>query len=122
MIGSNSHDGRGDAALRAELSLRRLQPRLDEVWDSCCADVAIRESFERRLAQNWRALFENLFELYGDQYDFFYWLEQVLRTAAQSWAERPASLRAVDERRLHDPDWFLSERMVGGALYVDLFS
>ncbi len=66
--------------------------------------------------------FTLLFELYGSRYDFFYHLEQILLTAVRGWANRPESLRAIDRHRMNEPEWFNSERMVGGALYVDLFS
>jgi amylosucrase len=38
------------------------------------------------------------------------------------WLQRPPDLRASDEKRQVDPNWFLSEKVVGIVLYVDLFS
>ncbi len=72
--------------------------------------------------EHWRPLFRLLFQLYGSRYDFFFHLEQVLLTAAQAWADRPEDLRGIDHHRINEPDWFVSEKIVGGALYVDLFS
>ena len=110
-------------ARHAEKSLERLIPRIrpllapydeqhNEMWNI----------FERRLRQQWERLFRLLVSLYGQQYDFFYHLEQILATAVRSWQERPDYLKDLDEQREKDPQWFQSEKMVGGIIYVDLFS
>ena len=80
------------------------------------------QGFTTRLQGNWQRLFGLLHHLYGWQYDFFYHLEQIVFTAARSWLDRPAHLRALDVQRVEQPDWFQSQDMVGGVLYVDLFS
>ncbi|MBS3809159.1 MAG: alpha-glucosidase C-terminal domain-containing protein [Desulfobacterales bacterium] len=107
----------------AQKSLERLLPRVraamgphDEKYD------LLWEKFEGRLKNEWERLFRILVQLYGWQYDFFYHLEQILVTAARSWAERPEYLKILDEQREADPQWFQSQEMVGGVLYVDLFS
>ncbi|MGB7344189.1 MAG: alpha-amylase family glycosyl hydrolase [Pirellulaceae bacterium] len=130
MIESNHHRPLNNGAVgakspiqfKAELSLQRLMPRLDEVWESEPADQKLQHDFEVRLAQHWPELFELLYELYGERYDFFYHLEQILATAARAWLNRPETLRELDRHRINEPEWFASERVVGGALYVDLFS
>ncbi|MCA9121930.1 MAG: alpha-glucosidase C-terminal domain-containing protein [Planctomycetaceae bacterium] len=109
-------------AYEADLSLRRLRPRLDAEWDRSQTPEEAICRFESRLAEHWPSLFMLLFELYGQRYDFFYHLEQILLTAARGWADRPEALRELDAHRINEPDWFQSERIVGGALYVDLFS
>lgn len=111
-----------DISFEAELSLKRLLPRLEEMWRQGNVEPAEVHDFQERLREYWPRLFEHLFELYGNRYDFFYHLEQILLTAAHSWQERSARLKEVDEHRINQPDWFASEKMVGGALYVDLFS
>ncbi|WP_153559059.1 amylosucrase [Roseimaritima sediminicola] len=129
MIGS-SHNGAlavgraapGSVQFEAELSLKRLLPRIEPVWQAEHVDDRLQHEFETRLEEHWLPLFVLLRQLYGDRYDFFYHLEQILLTAAQAWAHRPPSLQAVDRHRVNEPDWFTSEKMVGGALYVDLFS
>jgi len=40
----------------------------------------------------------------------------------RAWLERPKATQALDEKREADPDWYLSEKMVGIVLYVYLFS
>ena len=107
---------------QAELTLRRLMPRMDAVWQSYDIDERTIEEFHRRLVQHWNELFTLLFELYGSRYDFFFHLEQILITTATAWAERPEPLKAVDRHRVLEPNWFEAETVVGGALYVDLFS
>jgi amylosucrase len=108
---------------QAEKSLERLLSRVrtrmgpeeemrGELWDQ----------FEGRLRREWERLFRILVQLYGWQYDFFYHLEQILITAARAWAERPGYLKEIDAAHEADPQWFQSEKMVGGVLYVDLFS
>jgi amylosucrase len=78
--------------------------------------------FTHRLVRHWESFFRLLQHLYGGYYDFFYHLQQIVWTAARRWSERPDALKALDARREADPDWFQSRKMVGGVLYVDLFS
>ncbi len=119
---SQSNDFRRDQDYDAQLSLQRLWPRLQSLWDALNTEDAIRREFEERLVVHWPSLFQLLRTLYGSRYDFFYHLEQILTTAASAWSDRPESLRAMDRVRLNQPEWFSSEQIVGGALYVDLFS
>lgn len=130
MIGSIHSGGAANGApeapggirFEADLSMRRLMPRLQAYWDETGIDEKLRHEFELRLKEQWHRLFRLLFGLYGSRYDFFYHLEQILVTAARAWAERSETLREIDRHRINEPDWFGSEKVVGGALYVDLFS
>jgi amylosucrase len=105
---------------QADLSLTRLLPRLRE--QIAGAAPADRQAFEARLAANFPALFELLIRLYGERYDFFYHLEQILAAAADSWLARPAELKELDAAREADCFWFQSQQMLGGVCYVDLFA
>lgn len=111
-----------DPQYEADISLQRLLPSLHDHWDSLDTPQAIRDEFEERLREYWAKLFFLMLDLYGDRYDFFYHIQQIVLTTATSWANRPESLREIDRRRVNQPDWFASEEVVGGALYVDLFS
>lgn len=122
MIGSNENGVPNNIAFKADLTLERLRPRLEEVWRTSQIDEAKRHEFEVRLDEQWRGLFELLFQLYHSRYDFFFHIEQIITAAARAWAERPDQLCESDRHRINDPDWFQSEKIVGGALYVDLFS
>ncbi len=113
---------RTDIEFKADLTLQRLQPRLDDFWQTNPQGADRRREFDGRLQKHWRPLFAILLQLYGTRYDFFYHIEQVLLTAARAWLERSDELRHIDQHRILAPDWFESEHVVGGALYVDLFS
>jgi amylosucrase len=105
---------------QAAISLDRLWPRLDALLSEQ-APSQQRQAFEARLRHEWERLFGLLFELYRGNYDFFYQLEQLLLAAGRSWMARPDWLKQLDARREAEPEWFQSQRMVGGVLYVDLF-
>src|SRR4051812_9881719 len=105
---------------QAAVSLDRLWPRLETALGEQ-ASLPQRQAFEARLRHEWERLFGLLLALYGDQYDFFYHLEQLLLAAGRSWLARPDWLKQLDARREADPQWFQSQHMVGGVLYVDLF-
>lgn len=122
MIASNENGKPDDNQLKADLTLKRLRPRLEEIWQRCGTEKAKQQEFESRLRAHWPQLFGLLFKLYGTRYDFFYHIEQILCTAVEAANERPSVLREQDRHRTHEPDWFQSEKIVGGALYVDLFS
>ena len=122
MIGLNDNGKPDDISLKADLTLKRLQPRLEGIWQRNETDEARRHEFESRLQVHWHQLFRLLFELYGTRYDFFFHVEQLLCTAATAYGERPEELLEQDRHRINEPDWFQSEKIVGGALYVDLFS
>ena len=106
----------------ADLTLQRLSPSLQRLWDQEQTETDLQQEFQNRLDCHWYELFSLLLELYGGRYDFHYHLEQILLTAAESYLRRPEKLKIIDRQRGYDPDWFLSQKMVGGALYVDLFA
>jgi amylosucrase len=107
----------------SELSLSRVMPVLRAEFKTEASESPENwQTFETRLRREWNRLFELLLNLYGHHYDFFYHLEQLILTLARSWTDRPESLKTIDAEREADPLWFQSEKMVGGVLYVDLFS
>lgn len=99
------------------ITLRRLWPRLEPLLSARERDL-----FFARLDEHFPAVFRLLYDLYGQRYDFFYHLEQILLTAARLFVARPTDLKVLDEQRAADPSWFQSEHMVGGVCYVDLFA
>lgn len=110
----------------ANRSLRRIRPKITRRIEAAVPDdlgrVRLHETIDHRLDEHWITLFRLLYQLYGHHYDFFYYLEDIALTAIDSWLDRPADLKDLDQRRENDPGWYLSERMAGGSLYVDLFS
>ncbi len=112
-----------DLSLEAELSLARIRPRLEENFASYAGAHAEHwANFLSRLKANFEPLFKILLHLYGHQYDFFYHLESLLVLLAQSWIDRPDSLKALDDAREVEPNWFQDHQMLGGVCYVDLFA
>ncbi|MEM8911799.1 MAG: alpha-amylase family glycosyl hydrolase [Planctomycetota bacterium] len=107
---------------RADDALERLLPRLQPVWEVEGVNDQDAAEFMLRLSRHWRQLFRLLHGLYSDRWDFFYHLEQIVLTLVRGWLLREDSLRKLDEARMNHPTWYLSEELVGGALYVDLFS
>ncbi len=110
------------AQRQAAQALERLLPRVESAFEHAGGHIEDWRAFETRLRREWPRLFGLLIRLYGQQYDFFYHLEQLLLAAARSWRERPAWLKRLDAARERDPDWFQSQAMVGGVLYVDRWS
>jgi amylosucrase len=111
------------AQARAAITLERLWPRVRAEFEAqAAAQPEHWALFETRLTREWPRLFGLLVGLYGGVYDFYYHLERLLAAAAQSWLERPAWLKQRDARREAEPQWFQSQRMIGGVLYVDLFA
>ncbi len=112
----------GSPLYDAQLTLKRLWPRLQADWQARDVPPAFADDFCERLVQYWPRLFHLMRALYGQRYDFYYHLESTVLTLIQAAVDRPQRLRELDQRRINDPEWFQSQRLVGGALYVDLFS
>ncbi len=108
---------------QARFTLQRLIPRLTtRLQAEIAAQPEAWDRFRIRLERHFPALFQRLLALYGTQYDFFYYLEELLVGMADAWLQRAPALRALDARREADPDWFQSHRMMAGVVYVDLFA
>ncbi|MEZ6115673.1 MAG: alpha-amylase family glycosyl hydrolase [Pirellulaceae bacterium] len=122
MIGTTKNGRLDELQYCAQLSLQRLTPRIDQKWEDSNTAQDVRDAFWRRLEANWSSFFGLLHQLYGTRYDFFYHLEQILLTTVDGWIARSPELKELDVKRTHEPDWFQSRKIVGGALYVDLFS
>jgi amylosucrase len=101
-------------------TLNRLLPRLEARLAH--ADAPSRQAFLQRLTAHFPTLFCLYHQLYHTRYDFFYHLEDLLITLANSWLARPADLKILDVNREADPAWFQSNQIVGGVCYVDLFA
>ncbi|MDG3085578.1 alpha-amylase family glycosyl hydrolase [Vibrio hannami] len=78
--------------------------------------------FHDRLNQYFPSLFDKLYLLYGETYDFFYHLQQLVIGLADAFKARKRKLKDKDLLRLNQPRWYRSEKMLGMALYVDLFA
>jgi len=112
-----------DTKHEAQKSLERLLPKLSDNFKSFKKSNPKEWSrYEERVRRNFEPLFEILVDLYGERYDFFYYLESLLNEITAAWINRPGSLKQLDELRENQPDWFKDHRMVGGVCYVDLFA
>lgn len=104
-------------------SFARLAPRLRERFSRYARqNPGDWKAYQERLGEHFPRLFGLLVQLYGNQYDFFYHLEDLLVSLTQSWIDRPAALKALDTQREAHPAWFQSNQMLGGVCYVDRFA
>ncbi|MFU8812704.1 MAG: amylosucrase [Balneolaceae bacterium] len=108
-----------DIARRAALTKERLMPSMTktEAGGGPKAD-----RFYERLDTHFERLFKKFYHLYGNRYDFYYHLEELLHIMAAVYNEREARLQRRDAAKEETPDWFRSEQMVGGIVYVDLYA
>lgn len=106
---------------KSNTSLLRLLPRLEERF-SDRIEIGEWQGYVERLKTHFPHLFRLLYQLYGQQYDFFYHLENILTTTTKMWLERPDDLKALDVMRQADPYWYQSQRIVGAMAYIDLFA
>jgi amylosucrase len=106
-------------------------PRLSADWRTDIHDVLTLagasspigdRAFVRRLHQNFGALHGLFFSLYGERGDALEQLAAVIAEASASWTARPDALKERDAERDADPEWFQSQRMLGGVCYVDRYA
>lgn len=107
-----------DLELEATRSLNRLMPRVDALL----RESILKKTFLERIEKHFPTLFHLYYQLYHEQYDFFYYLEELLLNVARYWQERPNDLKELDTEREANPDWFLSNQMLAGVCYVDRFA
>ncbi|MHA7146476.1 amylosucrase [Arthrobacter sp. TmT3-37] len=93
-----------------ELRSTRRGTTSDTDWDS----------FEARFDAEFPRLQSLFSRIYGSGADSE--LLRVVLDAAVSWQERPDDLKAIDASRAMAPEWYSSNRMLGGVCYVDLYA
>jgi amylosucrase len=96
--------------VRAELHSARRKSTSDADW----------RAFEARFDTEFPRLRSLFHHIYGPEGDAE--LLQMVLDAAVSWQDRPADLKAIDASRTMAPDWFQSNRTLGGVCYVDLYA
>ncbi|WAJ71956.1 amylosucrase [Catenovulum adriaticum] len=102
--------------LESQRSLNRILNRLD-IEQLSKVDQRL---FKKRLEQHFPSLFENLVEIYQSRYDLHYQIEQLVSALLASFKQRSRALKNRDKKRLANPLWHQSEKMLGMACYVDL--
>ena len=80
------------------------------------------QDFSRRMDEQFPRLVYELDSVYGNNEAVLPMLGQLMRMAWESFKSRDTVLKKQDSAREANPDWFLSNKMVGGVCYVDLFA
>ena len=107
----------------SQKTIKRLLPRMEErLKEKIAKDPQGWRVFSTRLQKHFPQLFKLYFDIYHEQYDFFFHLEDLVVSLASAWFARPADLRELDNVREKNPLWFQSNQMLGGVCYVDLFA
>ena len=107
----------------SQKTIKRLLPRMEErLKEKIAKDPQGWQVFSTRLQKYFPQLFKLYFDIYHEQYDFFFHLEDLIVSLALAWFARPADLRELDNAREENPLWFQSNQMLGGVCYVDLFA
>ena len=79
-------------------------------------------AFERRLDQYFPILSKELGALYGEHPNYLHFVQDLLIQAFGHVQGRPKDMHALDAAREADPQWFQSQKMLGGVCYIDLFA
>ncbi|MDW3195973.1 MAG: alpha-amylase family protein [Cytophagales bacterium] len=80
------------------------------------------DQFKARLFANFSVVRNHLRALYGDREDLPQILQQITETLISFHQQRSVERKQTDCLREQNPGWFLSEKIVGMMLYVDLFN
>jgi amylosucrase len=94
-------------------------------WTAAAGDGLDRREADRLVAriERWYPdAYEALASLYGDHVEVPTFLDRLLGTVLTTVSGRSDALRALDEAREVDPQWFLDEAMVGYVCYADRFA
>lgn len=78
--------------------------------------------FYARLDRNFITVFAIFAELYGYRNDCLDQMVDLVTMCGKSWLERDLELKRLDKVRELDPDWYLSNQMLGGVCYVDRYA
>lgn len=68
------------------------------------------------------SLREKLAQVYGQHENFDTWMQQLIAQVTELAQQRSSDLVELDNQRLHNPDWFLQQDMLGYCTYVDRFA
>lgn len=80
------------------------------------------QNFRDRLDNNFITIFAIFAELYGYRHDCLDQLVELIRMCGLSWLERDPELQRLDKERELDPEWYMSNQMLGGVCYVDKYA
>src|SRR6266536_3906372 len=74
------------------------------------------------LDMNFITIFAIFAELYGYRNDCLEQLTDLVKMCGLSWMNRPKELKILDKKKELDPEWYLSNKMLGGVCYVDRYA
>jgi amylosucrase len=80
------------------------------------------KEFVDRLDMNFITIFAIFAELYGYRNDCLDQLTDLIKMCGLSWLERSKDLKIIDKKKELDPEWYLSNDMLGGVCYVDRYA
>ena len=80
------------------------------------------EDFQARLGMNFTTIFAIFAELYGYRNDCLDHMVDLILMCGKSWQARDPELRKIDKQREVDPEWYMSNQMLGGVCYVDRYA
>ncbi|EPD84769.1 amylosucrase [Microbacterium sp. oral taxon 186 str. F0373] len=90
--------------------------------EACEAAGRLDDAFLTRFDEQFPRLHGLFTRLYGERTDGREQLAATVAAASASWNARPLDLKVHDAQRAAAPEWFQSERMLGGVCYVDRFA
>lgn len=97
---------------------------LNDILDELKPEVRRQDlrHFYTRLGANFFAIHTLFSHLYGQREDFFEQITALVDRLARAYIDRPEELERIDMAREEDHNWFLSQDIVGMALYCDAFA
>ncbi|ALS98748.1 amylosucrase [Lacimicrobium alkaliphilum] len=108
--------------MKSEQEAAKALTKILQQLDTKALCASEKKQFVARLETHFPALFASLIELYGERYDFFYYLQQIVNTLLTGYQQRDEHLHQLDSKRLAEPLWYRHQNMLGMACYVDLFA
>jgi amylosucrase len=97
---------------------------LNDILDHLKPEIQKRDlrHFYTRLGSNFYAIHSLFHRLYGQRDDFDKHLLQLVNVMASQYIKRDKALKELDKQRERNHNWFLSQELVGMALYTDGFA
>jgi len=77
--------------------------------------------FQRRFELHGKKVCELFFELYDNHEDARYCISRVFEGYLSHYSERSLELKSIDEKRVLEPGWLSSNKVVAATCYLDLF-
>jgi amylosucrase len=110
--------------LSIEQQARAARAYIKEQLSLCAEGVKILQDkdFVDRLDMNFITIFALFTELYGYRHDCLDQIVDLMLLVGRSWRDRPEDLKVLDKKRELDSEWHMSNKMVGGVCYVDLYA